>query len=49
MWIATVMTERMQMQNSTYGQNYVVHMSLCQLYKMHGIIAEVNDVMIQFA
>ena len=44
-----MMTERIQMQNSTYGQNYVVHMSLCQIYKMHGIIAEVNDVMIQFA
>ena len=33
------------MQNSTYRQNYVVHMSLCR----HGIMAEVNDVMMQFA
>ena len=46
--MTTVMTERIQMQSSTYRQNYVVYMSLCQLYQIHGIIAEVHDVIKQF-
>ena len=44
-----MMTERIQKKNSINRQNYVVDMSLCQLCQMHGIIAEVNDVMMQLA
>ena len=45
--IATVMTERIQMQNSTYKQNYAVDMSLCQLYQVHGVIAEMKGISLQ--